>query len=61
MRAGSKYFLEPSVPAQRRYEALRGYIVEEVPAADVACASAFRHTDPSGSKPQGNYLPEDRG
>jgi transposase len=36
MRAGSGYFLEPSVPAQRRYEALRAYIVEEVPAVEVA-------------------------
>jgi transposase len=36
MRAGGKYFLEPSVPAQRRYEALRAYFVEEVPAAEVA-------------------------
>ncbi|EQD72249.1 Transposase, IS4, partial [mine drainage metagenome] len=36
MRAGSEYFLEPSVPAQRRYEALRAYIVEGLPAAVVA-------------------------
>jgi transposase len=36
MRAGGEYFLEPSVPAQRRYEALRAYFVEEVPAAEVA-------------------------
>jgi len=36
MRAGSQYFLKPSVPAQRRYEALRAYIVEGLPAAQVA-------------------------
>jgi transposase len=36
MRSGAEYFLEPSVPAQRRYEALRAYFVEEVPAAEVA-------------------------
>jgi transposase len=36
MRAGSQYFVEPSLPAQRRYEALRAYFVEEVPAAEVA-------------------------
>ena len=36
MRAGAEYFVEPSVPAQRRYEALRAYFVDEVPAAEVA-------------------------
>ena len=36
MRAGAEYFVEPSVPAQRRYEALRAYMVDEVPAAEVA-------------------------
>ena len=36
MRVGAEYFAEPSVPAQRRYEALRAYFVEEVPAAEVA-------------------------
>jgi hypothetical protein len=36
MMAGIEYFLEPSVPAQRRYEALRAYIVEGVPGAEVA-------------------------
>jgi transposase len=36
MRAGAEYFVEPSVPAQRRYEALRAYFVEEAPAAEVA-------------------------
>jgi len=33
--AGSQYLVEPSVPAQRRYEALRAYFVDEVPAAEV--------------------------
>lgn len=35
MRAGSDYFSEPSGPAQRRYEALRAYFVEELSAAEV--------------------------
>jgi transposase len=35
MRAGVEYFLEPSEPAQRRYEALRCYFVEEASAAEV--------------------------
>jgi hypothetical protein len=34
MRAGSEGFLEPSVPAQRRYEALRAYLVDEVSAVE---------------------------
>jgi len=36
MRAGAEYFAEPSAPAQRRYEAMRAYFVEEAPAAEVA-------------------------
>jgi transposase len=36
MRAGSEYFLQPGEPAQRRYEALRSYFVEEASAAEVA-------------------------
>ena len=36
MRSGAEYFAEPTVPAQRRYEALRAYFVDEVPAAEVA-------------------------
>jgi transposase len=36
MRAGAEYFLEPSVPAQRRYEALRAYLVEGLAASVVA-------------------------
>jgi transposase len=36
MRAGAEYFAQPAEPAQRRYEALRAYFVEELSAADVA-------------------------
>ncbi|MGH9266187.1 MAG: hypothetical protein ACRD1D_16000 [Acidimicrobiales bacterium] len=36
MRAGSEYFLQPGEPAQRRYEALRSYFVDEASAAEVA-------------------------
>jgi transposase len=36
MRAGAEYFAEPAEPAQRRYEALRAYFVEELSAAGVA-------------------------
>ena len=36
MRAGSEYFLEPSDPAQRRYEAMRAYFVDGLAAAAVA-------------------------
>ena len=35
MRAGAEYFLEPGEPAQRRYEALRSYFVDEASAQDV--------------------------
>lgn len=35
MRAGAEYFLQPGGPAQRRYEALRAYFVEQASAADV--------------------------
>ncbi|HLF40629.1 MAG TPA: hypothetical protein VI854_04040 [Acidimicrobiia bacterium] len=35
MRPGAEYFLEPGEPAQRRYEALRAYFVEEASAAEV--------------------------
>lgn len=35
MRAGGEYFTEPAEPAQRRYEALRAYFLEELPAAEV--------------------------
>src|SRR5439155_612413 len=36
MRSGAEFFTEPSGPAQRRYEAMRAYFVDEQPAAAVA-------------------------
>jgi transposase len=36
LRSGAEFFLEPSGSAQRRYEALRAYFVQEMPAAEVA-------------------------
>ena len=36
MRPGGEYFLEPTGAAQRRYETLRAYLLEELPAAEVA-------------------------
>src|SRR5258707_7506932 len=36
VRAGAAYFPEPALASQRRYEALRAYIIEEMPAAEVA-------------------------
>jgi hypothetical protein len=36
MRAGAEFFTEPSGSAQRRYEAMRAYFVDEWPAARVA-------------------------
>jgi hypothetical protein len=41
MRAGSEYFSDPSAPAQRRYEALRAYFVEELAAAEVAARFGY--------------------
>jgi len=41
MRAGGEYFAEPAEPAQRRYEALRAYFVEELPAAEVAARFGY--------------------
>ena len=35
MRAGAEYFLEPSEPAQRRYEAMRAYFVDGLAAGEV--------------------------
>lgn len=35
MRAGAEYFLQPSEPPQRRYEALRSYFVDGASAAEV--------------------------
>ncbi|MFA5787707.1 MAG: hypothetical protein WDA71_12130 [Actinomycetota bacterium] len=45
MRAGAVYFTEPAEPAQRRYEALRAYLVEEASADDVA--SCFGYSVPT--------------
>jgi transposase len=36
LRAGAEFFLEPTGAAQRRYEALRAYFIDERPAAEVA-------------------------
>jgi hypothetical protein len=36
MRQGAEYFTEPAGAAQRRYEALRAYFLDEMPAAEVA-------------------------
>jgi hypothetical protein len=36
MRPGAEYFTEPTHPAQRRYEAMRAYLVEEASAVEVA-------------------------
>ncbi len=36
MRPGAEYFVTPGEPAQRRYEALRAYFVDDAPATDVA-------------------------
>lgn len=36
MRAGAAYFVEPSEPAQRRYEAMRAYFVDGLAASEVA-------------------------
>jgi transposase len=36
VREGAEYFTEPAGPAQRRYEALRAYFLDQMPAAEVA-------------------------
>jgi len=41
MRSGVEYFTEPSEPAQRRYEALRAYFVEELVAAEVGARFGY--------------------
>ena len=41
MRSGGEYFTAPAEPAQRRYEALRCYFVEELPAAEVAARFGY--------------------
>lgn len=40
-RAGAEFFTEPTVAAQRRYEALRTYFVQGLPAAEVAEAWGY--------------------
>src|SRR6266568_4189322 len=41
MRAGASFFTDPASPAQRRYEAMRAYFVDELPAAQVADAFGY--------------------
>jgi hypothetical protein len=41
MRAGAEYFAEPAEPAQRRYEALRAYFVDELSAAEVGARFGY--------------------
>jgi transposase len=41
MRAGADYFVTPAEPAQRRYEALRSYFVDDATAADVAARFGY--------------------
>jgi transposase len=36
MRSGAEYFLQPTGAGQRRYEALRAYFLDGMPAAEVA-------------------------
>ncbi|MGH8919013.1 MAG: hypothetical protein ACRD0H_11935, partial [Actinomycetes bacterium] len=41
MRVGAEYFVSPAEPAQRRYEALRSYFVDDAPAADVGARFGY--------------------
>jgi hypothetical protein len=41
MRRGAEYFVEPAEPAQRRYEALRAYFVEELSATEVGARFGY--------------------
>jgi transposase len=41
MRSGGEYFTQPAEPAQRRYEALRAYFVEELSASEVAARFGY--------------------
>jgi transposase len=41
MRQGAEYFLEPALPAQRRYEALRAYFVDDASAAEVGARFGY--------------------
>jgi len=38
-----RFFLEPAVPRQRQYEALRAYFVDGLPSAEVAARFGYRH------------------
>jgi Transposase DDE domain group 1/Helix-turn-helix domain len=40
-RSGGEFFAEPADPTQRRYEALRAYLLEGRPAAEVAAAFGY--------------------
>src|SRR5260370_41204570 len=46
MRTGAEFFTEPSGPAQRQYEAMRAYFVDEQPAA-AAVAGQFGYSTAS--------------
>jgi len=76
MRGGAEYFLQPSQPAKRRYEALRFDFVEEASAAAIRerfgyVPATMHHlaAEPRdgraeffrSSKPQGDSRSEDRG
>jgi transposase len=41
MRSGGDYFTQPTEPAQRRYEALRAYFVEELSAAEIGARFGY--------------------
>ncbi|MDA2933616.1 hypothetical protein MYX82_04675 [Acidobacteria bacterium AH-259-D05] len=40
-RAGAEFFLQPATAAQRQYEALRAYLLENLPAAEAALRFGF--------------------
>src|SRR6266516_1340192 len=40
-RPGGEFFLHPQSPAHRRYEALRAYLAEGLPAAEAAARSGY--------------------
>jgi hypothetical protein len=40
-RPGGEFFVRPTDPTQRRYEALRAYLLERRPAAEVAAAFGY--------------------
>src|SRR6266508_3216365 len=41
MRAGAEFFVEPREPAQRRYEALRAYFIEQASAVEVGARFGY--------------------